>query len=66
MIPIALSEKFNSLNFITCIVVNHMTRHSGKANNVNTVRGRTGNGPIQNRKIYYVKIKVIAFILNFG
>ena len=44
-----------------------MTRHfikSNKLRNVNTVRGRTGNVPIQKRKIYYVKIKVIALIIN--
>ena len=30
------------------------------------VRGRTGNVPVQNRKNYFVKIKVIALIINFG
>ena len=44
-----------------------MTRHSSKSNKfreVNTVRGRTGNAPVQKRKIYYVKIKVLSLILD--
>ena len=52
-----------------CIEVSHMTGHCSKANklrNVNTLRGRTGNVPIQKGKIYYVKIKVIALIIYFG
>ena len=46
MIPIALSEKLNSLNFIRSIEVSHMTRHSIRSNklrNVNPVRVRMGN-----------------------
>ena len=38
------------LIFFTCIEVSHMTIHSNKSNklrNVNTVRGRTGNVPVQ-------------------
>ena len=68
MIPIALLEKFGSLTFITGIEISHMTRHSSKSNklrNVNPVRGRTGNVTIQKWKIYYIKIKVIALIINF-
>ena len=43
-----------------------MARHSSKSSKLgNTVRGITGNGPIQKRKIYYIKIKVIALIINF-
>ena len=45
-----------------------MTRHSSKPNksrNVNPVRGRTGNVTIHKWKIYYIKIKVIALIINF-
>ena len=52
------TPKFTGLNFITCIEVSHMTRHSRKSNklrNVNTVRGRTENGPFQKRKMYYVR-----------
>ena len=36
-------------NFIMCIKVSHMTRHSSQSNklrNVNTARGRTGNVPV--------------------
>ena len=36
-----------------------------KIRNVNPVRGRTGNVTIQKWKIYYIKIKVIALIINF-
>ena len=45
-----------------------MTRHSSKPNklrHINPVRGRTGNVTIQKWKIYYIKIKVIALIINF-
>ena len=44
-----------------------MTRHSSKPNklrNINPVRGRTGNVTIQKWKIYDIKIKVIALIIN--
>ena len=61
MIPIALLEKFG-------IEISHMTRHSSNPNklrNVNPARGRTGNVTIQKWKIYYIKIKVIALIINF-
>ena len=61
VIPIALLEKFGSSTFITGIEISHMTRHSNKPNklrNVNPVRGRT--------EIFYIKIKVIALIINFG
>ena len=67
MIPIAPMEKFSGKNFITCIEVSSMTRHSSNSNelrNVNTVRGRTGDVLIQNRKIYHDKIKVIKLIIN--
>ena len=53
MIPIALMEKFTSQNFVTCIEVSHMTRHSSKSNtlrNLNTVRGRTGKVPVQKKR----------------
>ena len=65
MIPIALLEKFSSLNLITCIEVSHMTRHSSKSNklrNINIVRVRTGTYPFkkkhllcrdQNNRVYH-------------
>ena len=68
LIPIVILEKFDSSTFITGIEISHTTRHSSKPNklrNVNPVRGRTGNVTIQKWKIYYIKIKVIAIIINF-
>ena len=67
MIPIALLEKFGSSPFITVIEISHMTRHSSKPNrlrDVNPVRGRTGNVIIQKWKMYDIKIKVNALIIN--
>ena len=46
-----------------------VTRHSSKPNklrNVNIVRGRKGNFPIQKREIYHAKIKVTVFVMHFG
>ena len=69
MMTIALLEKFGSYTFITGIENSHKTRHSSKPNklrNVDPVRGRTENVAIQKWKIYYIKIKVIALIINFS
>ena len=66
-IPIVLLEKFGSKTFSTGIEISHMTRYSSKPNmlrNVNSVRGGTGNVTFQKWKIYYIKIKVIALIIN--
>ena len=44
-----------------------MTRHSSKPNklrNVNPVRDSAVNVTIQKWKIYYIKIKIIALIIN--
>ena len=38
---------------------------SNKLRNVYTIRSTTRNITIQKRKIYYIKIKVIALIINF-
>ena len=57
------------LKYYTCIEVSHMTRHSSKSNKVrndNTISSKTGNVSMQKRKIYYVKTKVVALIMNFG
>ena len=69
MVPITLFEKFSCLTFITSIKVNYMHTHSSKSyklKNINFIRGTTWNVVIQKEKIYYIKIKVIAFIINFG
>ena len=68
MIPIPLLEKFCSQSFVTRIAVNQMTRHSYKPiklRNVNTIREGMRNVAIQKREINYVKIKIIALVINF-
>ena len=65
VISITLFEKFSSLTFITSIKVIYMTTLSSKSyklRNIHSIRGTT----IQKVKIYYIKVKVIAFIINFG
>ena len=69
MIPITLFEKFSSKTFITSIKVFYMTTHSSKSyklRNIHSIRGTAWNIAIQKGKIYNIKIKVIAFIINFG
>ena len=51
------------------IKVFYMTTHSSKSyelRNIHSIRGTTWNIAIQKRKIYNIKIKDIAFIINFG
>ena len=69
MIPVILFEKFSSETFITSIKVFYVTKHSGKSyklKDIHSIRGKTWNIAIQKRKIYNIKIKVIALIMNFG
>ena len=68
MIPISLLEKFGSQSFVTSIEVSQMTRYSSKTNmlrNVNTIRRGRRNIAIQKWEINNVKIKIIAFAINF-
>ena len=69
MIPIILFEKFSSQAFITNIYVFFMTTHSSKyyeLKNIHSIRETTWNIATQKWKIYNIKIKVIAFIINLG
>ena len=68
MIPIAPFKKFSSSTLITSIKVIYMTTHSRKPYkliNMHFIKGTMWNVTIQKGKIYYINIKVIAFIINF-
>ena len=68
MIPIALLEKCGCYLFILRTEVGNIIAESSKPNklrNVYTVRSKRGTSPSKNRKIYYIKINVIALIINF-
>ena len=67
MIPIALLEKFSCLAFISRIEVRNMIADSSKPDklrNVYTIRSTARNVTFQKRKVYYIKIKVIALIIK--
>ena len=68
MIPTPLLEKFGSQSFVMSIEVSQMTRYSSKPNKlrtVNTVRRDRRSIANQKREIKNVKIKIIAFVINF-
>ena len=68
MIPITLFEKFGPFTFILSVEVRNMIADFSKPNklrNVYTIRSTTRNVTIPKRKIYYIKIKVVALIINF-
>ena len=65
MIPIALLE--NLVVKLSLRALKSATSLDTLVNRIscNPVRGRTGNVTVQKWKIYYIKIKDIAFIINF-